>query len=359
MGNQDWLDKVQEQLARHDLAPSYVQRLLEELGDHLEDLQDEAVDAHPASRLGEPEQVATAAVTAYRRRTFLGRHPVAAFLVFAVSPVIAMSSLLLMSLMTVQLQFNFSGRHSVNLHEDHWIASLSLIVCSAFLGFLYSDFARWLGIRKRWMLASYAVLGAIAMFWELALGSRTASIMLLVQFAVPLGMGWWLIKRKCNHRYAVTKCLVFAISPIASFPFLWFVFLFPISMVMPLMMPALVLMGLGVVASIAMLYTLFLLMLAIPTAIASLLYGKLTKGFGMDRKWMLTSCTILASLAATINFQFARSLSTPFTLDMGLPSSLLLAMAVGAALLQFLIPFAIGWRFLWPKHDQRQLQSAP
>jgi hypothetical protein len=56
--------------------------------------------------LGEANQVADAAVTAYRRRSFVGRHPAAAFLVFAVSPVLSMvvcSILVVVSLRVVSM----------------------------------------------------------------------------------------------------------------------------------------------------------------------------------------------------------------------------------------------------------------
>ena len=91
MANLPWLDEVLARLARRGLPPNYVRRFAEELSDHLDDLKEEnmskAVDV--VSRLGKPEQVAEAAVTAYRRRSFLGRHPTAAFLVFAVSPLVS------------------------------------------------------------------------------------------------------------------------------------------------------------------------------------------------------------------------------------------------------------------------------
>ena len=64
MDNQPWLDSVREQLARHNLPPSYVQRFTEELGDHLDDVNEEGMDADAFSRLGEPEQVANTAVAA-------------------------------------------------------------------------------------------------------------------------------------------------------------------------------------------------------------------------------------------------------------------------------------------------------
>ena len=84
MANLPWLDEVRRRLAKRGLPPSYVQRFAEELSDHLEDFKEEnmSTEADVYSRLGKPEQVANAAVAAYRRRSFLGRHPTAAFLVF-------------------------------------------------------------------------------------------------------------------------------------------------------------------------------------------------------------------------------------------------------------------------------------
>ena len=90
MDSQPWLDRVRERLARQLLPSSYVQRFMEELTDHFQDITEETMRADESvlSRLGEPDQVANAAVTAYRRRSFLGRHPALKFLVFGVSPTI-------------------------------------------------------------------------------------------------------------------------------------------------------------------------------------------------------------------------------------------------------------------------------
>ena len=74
MANQRWLDEVLSRLAERGLPLSYVQRFAEELSDHLEDFTEEnmSTEANMSSRLGKPEEVADAAVTAYRRRGFLG-----------------------------------------------------------------------------------------------------------------------------------------------------------------------------------------------------------------------------------------------------------------------------------------------
>ena len=49
----------------------------------------EKTELNANTRMGETQYVAEAAVAAYRRRGFLSRHPVAAFLAFAVSPLLA------------------------------------------------------------------------------------------------------------------------------------------------------------------------------------------------------------------------------------------------------------------------------
>ena len=360
MGNQAWLDNVREQLARHDLAPSYVQRFLEELGDHLEDLRNENLEADVVSRLGEPEQVVNAAVAAYRRRSFLGRHAVAAFLVFAISPVIAQCALFFLAFVFVEVLARFSGHYPV--HKYHWITSLTIVVCSTFLGTLYGELATGLGIGKKWLLASCAAIGVVAMFWEFATGRCTVSVMLLVQFAAPLAVAWSFTKRKYNHRYAATKCLVFAVSPIASLAILWLILFIPLLMIaqmtLPLIAQPLVAMGLGPAALIALTYTLILAMLIIPTAVASLLYSKLTRRFGSGRKWTLVSCTVLASFAATATFRFAILIAAQLASQTGPSIGLAIGLALSVSLAQFLTPFAIAWWFMRRKHDQDQLQLA-
>ena len=99
MTNPPWCDQLRQRLLRYGLPPVYVKRLMEELSDHLQDVMEEdmSTEANVYSRLGEPEQVAKAAVTAYRRRSFIGRHPTASFLVFAISPVVSLIILFLTS----------------------------------------------------------------------------------------------------------------------------------------------------------------------------------------------------------------------------------------------------------------------
>jgi hypothetical protein len=374
MGDQPWLDRVRERLARRRLPPGYVQRFIEELADHLEDLKGEGMEANASSRLGEPEQLANAAVAAYRRRSFIGRRPLAAFLVFAVSPVIA-QYVLFVVFATVLLTIR--ADHTLNWYENRWILTLTILACSTFLSILYDELATRLGIGRKWTLASCAVLGAFAMLLELGLG---VPVMLPVQFAVPFAAGCWAARRKHNRSYPATTFLVFAMSPVASYMLLWFTLALAIATttrsislflvlvyVVPTVMAIVLVCKLArrfssarkwIFLSCMMLATLvaipfmpLLLMYVVPTVVTSLLYCRLAERFGSGRKWMFVSCTVLATFAAMESFGLWINVSEDSAgFRIGLVACIVLA--------QFLVPLAIGWRFMRRRHDRRQLGLA-
>ena len=101
--------ELEHELERQRLPRAYIERLLAELDDHLVDLQDErqtdmntarkpeteAANKQVASildideRLGDPAQLAALAEQQYRRRSFLGRHPIVTFLIAPLPLVLA------------------------------------------------------------------------------------------------------------------------------------------------------------------------------------------------------------------------------------------------------------------------------
>jgi hypothetical protein len=99
-------------------------------------------------------------------------------------------------------------------------------------------------------------------------------------------------------------------------------------------------------ALLALAYAINLLFYLLPTVVASLLYCKLTKGFGSGRKWMVVSCTVLATFAPMLSFRLANNAGLPIALTMCI------------ILAQFLVPLAIGRWFMRRKHGQRQLELA-
>jgi hypothetical protein len=231
MANRPWLDDVRARLARHALPRSYIQRFTEELSDHLEDLMEETMStvSDVYSRLGEPEQVAHAAATAYRRRSFLGRHPAAAFLVFAVSPIAAMIALEAAALLFIIATSKLIGENSLfhlsrklgafeQMTIPYILTFLTVVAPSCFLAILYCKLASRLGIKKGWMFASCAVVSFMAMciFWSVSFSNMPGQNLLicglgftlggdwilllrsLCQFIIPLAVGWWYIRRRAN-----------------------------------------------------------------------------------------------------------------------------------------------------------------
>jgi hypothetical protein len=235
MANLPWLDEVRRRLARHALPPAYIQRFVQELSDHLEDLKEEnmSTEANVCSRLGQPECVAEAAVDAYRRRSFLGRHPTAAFLVFGLSP--GVSLIVLFILMGVGAWAvgtacaHLGGISKEGCSTQPWPVALAairyaaslltIVIPAAFASYLYCKLAERLFIGRKWMVVSCIAIAAVAMLpcwdiktriirgtghWAIQAGvwipglcgwSLPVTVAQLVQLLAPLAIGWWFLRR--------------------------------------------------------------------------------------------------------------------------------------------------------------------
>jgi hypothetical protein len=187
--------------------------------------------------------VAEAAVTAYRRRSFLGRHPTAALLVFGISP-IALLVLLAgfcagglwlfdeagkwIGLDTEQSVRNLKRFDPAASLVVPYVGSLLIVVIPSVLASIfYCKLASRLGLRRRWILVSGVVLAATALMpicsaqlseipgesrlavgvWnplhiEHLLGTLVwcfCSPRQLFQFLIPLAIASWFMRR---HRVA-------------------------------------------------------------------------------------------------------------------------------------------------------------
>ncbi len=184
-------------------------------------------DESVLSRLGEPDQVANAAVTAYKRRSFLGRHTALEFLVFGVSPVVSLFVLCNIFGDSVFLFLASIGiRHGNQLETIPSAAVISamslltIIIPSAVAAILYCRLAQWVRIGRTWGLVACVILAIVASapcyLWigaghplhPLILEFRWAGLWLgvragwivpaqhFVQFLVPLAIGSWFMRRK-------------------------------------------------------------------------------------------------------------------------------------------------------------------
>jgi hypothetical protein len=106
MRTPNWLEQLRQALTEQRLPSSFVEPFLDELLDHLEDLKEAtmSIEAPPRDGLdavmGDPRQLAAEAGGEFRRRTFLGRRPVVAALIFLLAP-LPFVSLLALTLMLI------------------------------------------------------------------------------------------------------------------------------------------------------------------------------------------------------------------------------------------------------------------
>jgi len=194
-----------------------------------------STEADTQSRLGEPKQVAEAAVTAYKRRSYLGRHPLAALLVFGVSPVVSLVALMALGFLPLGACEELGHHYLASLRQFEpfasaivpYLMSLWTVVIPCILAaILYCRLARRLGVGQRWALLSCVTLALLVAMLSCsarisALPGKSAlmygiwnpcdflsitklgwfvrwvffSPRQLIQLLVPLAIGWWFIRR--------------------------------------------------------------------------------------------------------------------------------------------------------------------
>ncbi|OAI48457.1 hypothetical protein AYO44_07000 [Planctomycetaceae bacterium SCGC AG-212-F19] len=91
MQNQPSLDSLRSELLRRGLPRKYVERVVQELAEHQQDILDEQQEiaagncskdkTEATDRLGDPGKLADTIVSQFQSRTFVGRHPVLTFVV--------------------------------------------------------------------------------------------------------------------------------------------------------------------------------------------------------------------------------------------------------------------------------------
>ena len=238
MANRTWLENVRRQLADNGLPPAYIRRFMEELADHYQDVSEHITEENMstekdvASRLGEPSELAEAAVYAFRRRTFLGRHPAAAFLVFGLAPLASLLGLFLLAFACLYGGFTACERLGFDLKAikqldpaasvvlPYLLSLLMVMLPAALASLLYCKLIRRCGISRRWMILSSLVLAIVAILpiWTVSLSDQPgqsalrcgigspqniagtlviyfSSFQQWLQFLTPLCVGLWFLRR--------------------------------------------------------------------------------------------------------------------------------------------------------------------
>jgi hypothetical protein len=218
MDSPPWFDELRSRLVRQGLPTDYVRRLVGELNDHFQDLKEETMhtDVEAYAQLGKVEEVARAATTAYRQRSFLGRHLWAALLVFVVSPV----ALSIVAMPVAIFAAYWFGRglgywDQAGVHLGAWGRTLlpygltlaAIVLPAALLCLFYCRVAQRIGLGRRWMLLSCGVLAVFAAVAHcqvlldpsghgtLTVGLGAHDLLQLAQPVLPVILGGWFLRR--------------------------------------------------------------------------------------------------------------------------------------------------------------------
>jgi hypothetical protein len=205
VANRPWLEKVRELLARHALPPAYIRRFMDELADHIQDIMEENMStvANIGFRLGEPEFVAESAAAAYRRRSFIGRHPWAAFFVFAISPIVSFVAIEAIVICLFAIAVSLFGEEKAFLFAQkigivgeavvpYLLAFFTVAIPSLILSVVYCRLAKRLCIRKKWMCASCISLSTFAalLCWSVKFSDTPGQNALMLGLWLPGLSGW-------------------------------------------------------------------------------------------------------------------------------------------------------------------------
>ncbi len=246
MENQQSREFLVTELRRQGLPRAYIQRLLEELDDHLADLQDErSPDMDTArkpesitsevktpklesarvlnfqERLGNPVQLADFAAKQYHNRSFLGRHPILTFLVLPLPLIILELVAIFLSLCLLGTAIGGWLEGFVEL--DHpllgsimlaLLARVVIVLPPLGTDLLICRLARCNTLNWRWPIAACCLVALFcAVFyvsWSLPTAPGNGQFMIgfdlssaplwmllsfLPKFALALGVGLLLVKR--------------------------------------------------------------------------------------------------------------------------------------------------------------------
>jgi hypothetical protein len=249
MDSQPWRERLVKHLREQRLPPAYIDRLVEELAEHVFDsqLEETSMEAQQAlDRLGTTEQLAAVAGHEYRRRSFAGRHP---WLTFVCGPIAIVPMLfvtLILGFMAVGwlligaewllaavigLKLGTSDMAHLPLSDadakNEWWCILGFDLYVRFVPFVL---AAWVFCRlarrtelRTWGYAACAIVGIIAGFivtrsvpsvgdkpglWMIGLGFQP-ELRQLMQLTVPLAVGCGLLMR-------LSQCSVPRSTTIAS-----------------------------------------------------------------------------------------------------------------------------------------------
>jgi hypothetical protein len=203
MGNPLWLDELRQQLFELGLPRWYIERLAEEMSDHITDILEEGTSMEAknakriAERLGGAGALAQAAATEYRKSFFCRNHPLLTFLVLPVPVLLILLGMSLLLSFGIGCVFRldpFSSPSRVRV-----IAFGMLWIPFALSAIVFCRLALSSGQPWRWAMLScslLAVLGGVDALLGLSLHVRDV-IFIVTPVTIAFGFSWqWRRKRR-------------------------------------------------------------------------------------------------------------------------------------------------------------------
>jgi hypothetical protein len=205
-----WHEKVRMELVRQGLPPSYIERLVQELRGHFDDLMEEerrmeagkhafpgAEQKNWAERMGQPADVAAVAVAEYHRRAFSRKHPVVTFAVFPVLLVFGLWAGFLLSTYAIGEiagQDDETPMTLASLCIKNYFTHALILAPIAVVTFFFCRFARTNGLDGRWPMTTTAILAIIAgVIWSnIITPGPSHEPKLGLMIGLPFGVQSWL-----------------------------------------------------------------------------------------------------------------------------------------------------------------------
>lgn len=232
MPNPAWLEALSFELRRQRLPAEYSARLMEELSDHLVDVMEDTmsvglrdVDA-VSRRMGAPRDVARAAATEFRRRGFLGRHPLLTFVALPVLATPAVGALACLLVLGMAGVWRFSVQHGWTAAElsasgTGWLkfaCVMMMVLPTIIFAWAFVRVAVRNGLSWRWPLMACAILGAFVAVagvdtsWSMLPGKSQMMLSLgfglgakellyhTARFAAPVAVAVWVLTRATRSK---------------------------------------------------------------------------------------------------------------------------------------------------------------
>lgn len=177
MAKSPWRDRLREELRKRGLPQGYSSRLVQELADHIADIDEEGPDMEseqrPAEeRVGRPESLAVAAAEEFGRRTFAGRHPFWTFAVFPIPAIIAVCApVVLIAWALVRLTAPTEVRPTAPLAVTAMVVCYLVYVALFVVGWLFLELAGRVG-RPAWELVTFGLLALVVLEFRPVIGLR-------------------------------------------------------------------------------------------------------------------------------------------------------------------------------------------